>query len=580
MTKGNSARFDGISGSQVCSQSRRRTEDGLAARRGTATTSADKPASPVRAGLQGPICGVAALVKGDGPSRRTAPCSWALGGPAETSSNRAEFSKRSSFHRTNPPLAGCLVMAMYLAAGPSWAADTVPPLSPDERRPGGAATVTFDPTPSSTLPAANLDNEEVAHFHAGKALARQPWVIAPTATDARDGLGPLYNARTCLTCHVNGGRGVVPEGEKGTLPHGIVLLSVPSDNGLPVPEPTYGEQLQARGIGLADRFGSAQGGDAGKLVGEGRIAIRWESVPFTYPDGESVELRRPRMELQNLGYGPMHPDVMTSLRNAPALHGTGLLSLVDPADIAALADPDDRDGDGISGRVNRVIDPESGERVVGRFGWKADRASLREQVGVALQQDLGLSNPVFPEQPCSPAQLACRQAVDGADEDGLEVPERRFELLVDHYTRHIGVPERRKPDHPVVRRGRELFHQTGCADCHRPSFRTMEDERFPALSAQTIWPYSDLLIHDMGEALADGRPAFEAGPSEWRTAPLWGLGLSRAINGSRNLLHDGRARSVEEAILWHGGEAANARARYVHLTPEERDALEAFVRSL
>ncbi len=481
---------------------------------------------------------------------------------------------------TNPLPAGFLTLALCAAAGSTWAAEgSVPPLSPDERHPGGEASVAFDPTPSSTLPAANLDDEAVARFHAGKALARQPWVIAPTATDARDGLGPVYNARTCLTCHVNGGRGIVPDGDEGTLPHGIVLLSLPSDNGLPLPEPTYGEQLQTRGIGLADRFGSAQGGDAGKLVGEGRIEVLWESVPFTYPDGETVELRRPRMEITKLGYGPMHPETMTSLRNAPALHGTGLLSLVDPADVAALADPDDRDGDGISGRVNRVIDPESGERVPGRFGWKADRASLREQVGAALQQDLGLTNPVFPEQPCRPMQIACRQAPDGADLEGLEVPAHRFDLLVE-YNRHIGVPERRKPDHPVVRRGRDLFHQTGCADCHRPSFRTMADDRYPALSEQTIWPYSDLLIHDMGEALSDGRPAFEAGPSEWRTAPLWGLGLSRAVNGSRNLLHDGRARSVEEAILWHGGEAAGAKARYIHLTPEERDALEAFVRSL
>ena len=474
-------------------------------------------------------------------------------------------------------------MALCLAADPSWVAagDTVPPLSPEERQPGGAATVPFDPTPSSTRPAANLDDREIARFHAGKALAHQPWVIAPTATDARDGLGPLYNARTCLSCHVNGGRGVVPEGKRGTLPHGIVLLSVPGGGDRPVPDPVYGEQLQTRGIGLADRFasGTEPARGPGALVAEASVRVTWESSVFTYPDGESVTLRRPSLTVRDLGYGPMHPDVMTSLRNAPPLHGTGLLSLVDPDDVASRADPDDRDGDGISGRINRVIDPETGEWRPGRFGLKADRATLREQVGAALHQDLGLTNPVFPHAPCSPAQAGCRAAIDGADDEGIEVPGHRFDLLVD-YNRHLGVPARRKPDHPVVRRGRGLFHQTGCADCHRPSFRTVKDERYPRLSGQTIWPYSDLLIHDMGEELADGRPSWSAEPREWRTPPLWGLGLGRAVNGSRNLLHDGRARSVEEAILWHGGEAEGAKARYIRLTQEEREALEAFVRSL
>ena len=483
--------------------------------------------------------------------------------------------------RHNPPLAGFLAVCLAIAP-PFASAAQAPPVSTDERLPAGAATVTFEPTPSSTLPAANLDDSAIARFHAGKALAHQPWVVAPTATRARDGLGPLYNARTCLTCHVNGGRGTVPDTSEGTLPHGIVLLSLPGKAGdAPVPEPIYGSQLQTRGIGLADRFKRDDGepGDADALMAEGAIHVTWENSRFTYPDGETVELRRPQLELRDLGYGPMQAEVLTSLRNAPPLHGTGLLSLVDPADVDALADPDDRDANGISGRVNRVRDPESGEWRPGRFGWKADRVSLREQIGAALHEDLGLTNPVFPEPPCSPAQVACRKAIDGADEGGLELPTHRFDLLVD-YNRHIGVPARRKPDHPVVRQGRRLFHQTGCADCHTPRFRTQESDRFPALGGQTIWPYTDLLLHDMGAALSDGRPSWDAGPREWRTPPLWGVGLSRAINGSRDLLHDGRARSVEEAILWHGGEAETVKARFTRLTPDERRAIEAFVRSL
>lgn len=500
--------------------------------------------------------------------------------------NHPVTSNRSSLCRTHPPLAGFL--ALCLAFVPLWvdAQGAAPPVSDDERRPAGAATVPVEPTPSSTRPAANLDDEAIARFHAGKALAHQPWVIAPTATKARDGLGPLYNARTCLTCHVNGGRGVVPEGETGAMPHAIVLLSVPGDgdgdgDDGPTPEPVYGGQVQTRGIGIADRFGGgrARHGGPESLVGEASIRVDWKPSRFTYPDGETVDLRHPRLVLENLGYGPMDAEVMTSLRNAPPLHGTGLLSLIAPADIEAGADPDDRDGDGVSGQANRVIDPESGERRLGRFGWKADRASLREQVGAAVHEDLGLSNPVFPGPPCSPAQTACRQAIDGAEDDGLELPAHRFALLVD-YNRHIGVPARRKPDHPVVRRGGELFHQVGCATCHTPRFKTADDARFPRLSGQTIWPYSDLLLHDMGAALSDGRPSWEAGPREWRTPPLWGLGLSRAVNGSRALLHDGRARSVEEAILWHGGEAEAAKRRFTRLTPEDRRAVEAFVRSL
>lgn len=469
--------------------------------------------------------------------------------------------------------------------------NAAPEVSPAEALPGGATTVTLLPFPSFEKPVANLPTSERAHFFAGKALAEQPWIKAPATTNARDGLGPVYNARTCLACHINGGKGIVPA-SGGSLSQGIVRLSIkPRDTqkdaqllrqlGV-VPEPVYGDQLQTQSVSLAHQLRSVIGegeGSPDDVAPEAYVAINWLEKPFTYPDGTKTQLRYPEITLRHLGYGPLHDDVQMSLRNAPAIHGMGLLELIAQSSINNLADPDDTNGDGISGRVNYVWHAEKQQTVPGRFGYKANRASLAMAIAGAFANDVGISNPMFATQPCTALQPRCVKQADGNDADGVELPQHLLDLVV-NFNRNIGVPERRNANRPNVQHGRTLFYQSGCNDCHQPSFVTQPSAALPHLADQTIWPYSDLLLHDLGPGLADGRPDFIATASEWRTQPLWGLGLNREVNGSFRLLHDGRARTVAEAILWHDGEAAAATQKFVHLTQKNRQALVEFVESL
>ncbi len=434
-----------------------------------------------------------------------------------------------------------------------------------------------------TQPAANLTAEQRARFYAGKALATQPWVRAPTLTDARDGLGPLYNARSCLECHIKGGRGESTTSVERPPVATLVRLSVPGRgaHGEPRPEPVYGAQLQTRSTSLShqlrDRPGAARYDDHGPA--EAAVHLRWTSQTFTYPDGARVELRAPALELRRLGYGDMQPETRAGLRHAPSMAGVGLLELIPQEDIERRADPDDRDADGISGRVNIVWDPEAEALRPGRFGLKANQPSARVQVAAALAGDLGVTSSVFPDQPCTEGQPRCQAAPTGEDASGHEISEELLDALV-FFTMSIAVVERRAPEHPTVREGAALFELVGCADCHTPRFGTGDDPDYPHLSHQTIWPYSDLLLHDMGPALDDGREDHRASGAEWRTAPLWGVGLARAMLESVGLLHDGRARTVEEAIVWHGGEASESRERFAALDAPQRRALISFVRSL
>jgi CxxC motif-containing protein (DUF1111 family) len=459
----------------------------------------------------------------------------------------------------------------------------VPDVSPTEAYPGGKASVSFKPFASFMLPAANLPDDEKPAFYAGKALGHQPWVKAPTITTARDGLGPVYNARTCLACHVNGGRGVMPETGEQNLVSAFLRLSIPGKDKISgvVPEPTYGDQLQSQSVALFHqlRHMKMKKNDY-EAAPEGYAYVDWVSKTFTYPDQSSVELRSPSVRVENLGYGELHPKTMMSLRNAPPLHGMGLLELIPQQDIDAGADPMDKNGDGISGRVNRVWNVETGAAEPGRFGLKANRATIKIITASAFQGDIGITNPLFPDQPCSANQTTCQNTRDGNDlPEDVELPEELLEMVT-HFMLNIGVPKRREPNDPDVINGRAAFYETGCAQCHTPSFTTGYSPELPHLSKQTIWPYSDLLLHDMGPDLADHRPDYEATGTEWRTPPLWGVGLSGAVNGGSNLLHDGRARSVEEAILWHGGEAATTKERFIHLPKSERESLIKFVESL
>lgn len=474
--------------------------------------------------------------------------------------------------------------AVAISACDSSSEQSVPALLASESRPGGAGTVGLKPRPSYSLPAANLPEASRPDFYAGKALAEQPWIKAPTATDARDGLGPLYNARTCLACHINGGRGPLPQDGESPLFAAFVRVSLPGRDSVEgaVADPVYGLQIQGQSTALSHQLRSSVApkapGENPEAPPEAYVYIDWVEQHYTYSDGAEVSLRRPELRFENLGYGGLSSQLQTSLRAAPAIHGVGLLEAIAQQDIEAWADPEDRNGDGISGRINRVWNfaPE-GKTVAGRFGWKANRSDLHVVTASAFNGDVGITSPMFPQQPCSAAQQRCLRAPTGNGEQGVELPQHLLDLVV-FFVRNLGVPASRIESSSE---GRALFHTAGCAACHRPSYQTtVQAPMLAHLGEQTIWPYSDLLLHDMGPALADGRPDYDATGSEWRTPPLWGLGLSRQVNGSANLLHDGRARTVEEAVLWHGGEALAAREKFTALKPKQRRALIEFVESL
>ncbi|MBH0238111.1 di-heme oxidoreductase family protein [Methylobrevis albus] len=436
-----------------------------------------------------------------------------------------------------------------------------------EAMPGGATTNrrVFDRNAFSQF-SGNLDFAGEQRFKLGNGLFRRLWVSAPSSTLASDGLGPLYNSRGCQNCHLKDGRGH-PPGPDGAESF-LMRLSVPGPDG-PMAEPTYGGQFQDVAV-------------AG-LKAEGRIEVSYEEQPVTLADGTTVSLRKPTYALTDLDYGPMRDDVMMSPRVAPTMLGLGLLEAIDAGDILENADPDDADGDGISGRANRVLDDRTGEMVLGRFGWKAGQPTVEQQSAHAFLGDMGLSTPLMPFAwgDCTEAQGACRTAPHGdqAQLGPTEISQDMLDLVV-FYSRNLAVPARRDIDDPAVLRGKALFHDAGCAACHRPKYVTRRDAAEKEQRFQLIWPMTDLLLHDMGDGLADHRPEAGADGREWRTPPLWGIGLTEAVNGHTLFLHDGRARNLTEAILWHGGEAEAARTRFAAMDAGARADLIRFLGSL
>lgn len=456
-------------------------------------------------------------------------------------------------------------------------------LEPGEERPGGDAT-TFKTANAHVFSHSSegMSLAREADFKVGNAIFRKFWVSAPSSTDASDGLGPLYNARGCQNCHLRDGRGRPPVANwpADNAVSMFLRLSIPPETPEQerllrerrvnaIGEPTYGGQLQNYGV---------RGLDA-----EGRMHVTYKERPVRLAGGTVVRLRHPTYTVTDLAYGPLHPKTMLSPRVAPPMIGLGLLEAVPEDQIRAGADPDDADGDGISGRTNEVWSRAQSRVMLGRFGWKAGNPTIRQQSGEAAAIDMGLSNPVVAQAAgdCTPAQTVCRDAPNGNSPryDGLEIGSTLFDLLV-FYSQNLAVPARRTPDDPQVLAGKAVFRATGCAACHKPSFTTGIVADQPHLSGQTIWPYTDLLLHDMGEGLADNRPEGVASGREWRTPPLWGVGLTATVSQHTFFLHDGRARNLEEAILWHGGEAQRARDTYAALPKRERDALIAFVNSL
>lgn len=446
---------------------------------------------------------------------------------------------------------------------------------------GGAATSRAKPSGDAfSHPSANLSFESEQDFKLGNGLFKKLWVSSPSSTQASDGLGPLYNARSCQRCHLKDGRGHPPAGPEDDAVSMLIRLSVPPRTAaeeqaladgdvLRIPEPTYGGQLQDFAVP--------------GLKAEGRIEVSYEAIPVELSGGETVVLRRPAYRIVDLSDGPMDPNTMLSPRIAPPMIGLGLLEAIHPADLEGLADPQDADGDGISGRISRVRDPETGEMAIGRFGWKASAPTIRAQSADAFSGDIGISTPLHTAAwgECTERQAACRGAPSGVQTrlGDVEAPDPVLDLVA-HYARNLAVPMRRDVGDPEVLRGKEAFYAAGCPACHVPKFVTRRDAEDPAHRFQLIWPYTDLLLHDMGDGLADGRPVGSASGREWRTPPLWGIGLTETVNGHTQFLHDGRARSLLEAVLWHGGEAQAARDTVAAMAPEERAALIRFLESL
>lgn len=453
---------------------------------------------------------------------------------------------------------------------------------PFEAMPGGAATTRqMVNSDIFSQPSANLSFEGRQRFQVGNGLFRKDWVTAPSSTQASDGLGPLFNARSCQGCHVKDGRGTAPgidAPERGDAVALLLRLSMPPRNEEDrrklesgelalLPEPVYGTQLQ--------NF-AAPG-----LPAEGRLAVDHAPMTVALAGGESVTLMRPSYRVENPGYGPLHPDVRMSPRLAPPMIGLGLLEAVHEADILAHAAAGKPDG--VRGKPNWVRDPVTGKTVLGRFNWKASQPTVLAQSAGAFSNDMGLSTPLHPSHygECTAAQAECFKLPHGAQPalGEHEVPGPMLDFVID-YSTNLAVPQRRDIDDARVLAGKKLFYEAQCVACHVPKYVTRRDAPRPEHRFQLIWPYTDLLLHDMGEGLADGVTEGQATGREWRTAPLWGIGLTKIVNPDATWLHDGRARTLLEAILWHGGEAQAARDRVVGMSPQERADLIRFLESL
>ena len=429
---------------------------------------------------------------------------------------------------------------------------------------GGAMTVSESSRHAFSRPATNLTVAQRGQFFIGNAFFNSPWVVAPASASARDGLGPLFNARSCDACHNNDGRGQPPV-TQDEQPVSMVIqfaTSTPGDNNEPQADPNYGVNFNPFGIG--------------GVPAEGKVRIRHGEIAGTFGDGTPYTLLAPEYLFEEMAYGELAADTKLSPRVAPAVFGSGLLEAIAEERILERSDPDDANQDGISGRPNYVWDPLVGRAVLGRFGWKLNQPDIAHQTAAAFSSEMGMTTSLRPEENCMPAQTACVAAPTGGKP---EISDEVFEHMVT-YQRMLAVPVRRNLDSPEVKRGARLFLEAGCESCHRATFKTGDIKGQPWLSNQTIHPFTDMLLHDMGDALADGRADFAASGNEWRTSPLWGLGLQKTVNGHTRLLHDGRARDVSEAILWHGGEGEAAKQAFRNLSKQDREALLRFIDSL
>lgn len=432
-----------------------------------------------------------------------------------------------------------------------------------ENLPGGEASIEDFTRDAFGNAAPNLKGDNELFFATGNAFFNRNWVTAPASTEDLDGLGPVFNARSCSACHFKDGRGK-PQPSPSDHPVALLFrLSVPSKIKWEViPDKNYGGQFQHRSI-----MG---------IEPEGKVSINYSTISGKYPDGTTYTLRKPNYQFSDLKYGAFPSNIMISPRIAPQMIGMGLLEAIDESDLKKNADPNDSNKDEISGKLNYVDGVQSKTKGIGRFGWKADQTTVRQQVAAAFQNDIGITSSLLPAQPCAEGQIDCQKAIHGGK------PELTDKILdrVTLYSSSLAVPTRREWKNKEVLTGKKLFFEIGCEKCHISSYTTGKAKEFEAFSNQKIFPYTDLLLHDMGKGLADGSIVGKAQGNEWKTPPLWGIGLIKTVNKHTTLLHDGRARNVEEAILWHGGEAENIKNKFKKLTKTQRNLIIKFVNSL
>jgi CxxC motif-containing protein (DUF1111 family) len=416
----------------------------------------------------------------------------------------------------------------------------------------GAAYINIFQQPAANLSPAQIDQ----HRDSDKAFG-DIFVTAPSTINS--GLGPVFNQNSCESCHVLNGRSPFPQNENDL--RGLLMrLSIAGSgaHGALLGVPGFGGQLQTNAT-----FGKAPEGE-----------VSWEEVieKKNFSDGSQYELRHFIYAIKNT-YQPLPSGVLMSPRIAPPMIGLGLLEAITASDILNLADPDDINQDGISGKANQVWDVQKEQVILGRFGWKAAEPNLLQQTAAAYRNDMGITNPLFNTE-SSNGQIQSDGLPDEPEIDFITLKSAAF------YPQSLGVPQRRNVEDPGVQNGKKLFFLLKCNACHQATYKTGQHPEYDFLSNQTIFPYSDLLLHDMGEGLADNRPDFEANGKEWRTPPLWGIGLTKTVGGHSNFLHDGRARNLEEAILWHGGEAEKSQKAFVKLNISERKNVISFLESL
>jgi CxxC motif-containing protein (DUF1111 family) len=428
---------------------------------------------------------------------------------------------------------------------------------------GGDTTRPLNASNAFSFQAANASRKHQRDFSFGNRLFNTNWVEAPASVKSFDGLGPHFNRVSCSGCHTKDGRGTPPENGLGPMDSMLLRMSVPGAgaNGGPKPLPGYGDQLSERSIN--------------NVAPEGLAAVTYIERSGQYADGTNYSLRHPTYTITQTAYGDLPIDVMTSPRVAPHMIGLGLLEAVPDQTLIALADPDDADGNGISGRTNKVWDAARQQTAIGRFGWKAGQPDLINQNAAAALGDIGITSRFHADENCSELQKACTKAISGGEPELSDIFLEKLTL----YTATLSVPAQRNATDVETIEGRRVFRDSGCAGCHLPTLQS-GPHLLPEIESQTFHPHTDLLLHDMGEELADNRPEFAANGREWRTPPLWGLGMIKQVNGHQNLLHDGRARGFAEAILWHGGEAEDSKQKFKKADKSSRDTLIKYLNSL